>query len=455
MSDPRRPQNGAQPTPAKAFAEMSEGRIWQPRVRKPELIKVTDRIYCSHDYAISNVIYVITDKSVIVIDTTESLKAARAAFGEFRKICRLPVSHMIYTHFHDDHVRGASVFHQPHTTVIAQRRMPEERDKLTRMLPYRTRANALQFGSALSGEARGVSLAYQSEFSQEAVQPGDSGGYLPPDILFDEEYQFEEGGVALNLYHTQGETHDHLMIWIPQEGALFPADLFYPSFPMLGNPFKPDRPVLAWADSIERMRAFRPEYLVPSHSKPRRGARAIDAALVNYARAIRHVHDQTIALMNEGLPLDQIRRQVKLPEDLANLPYLRETYGKVDWAVVGVFRQNAGWYSDSPKDLKPSPRGVIARAVLDACGGVQPLLRRARRAWREGVPQLVLELTDLVLSVRPRHTDANELKNEALRRLGMQARNGVERNIYLAAIEETTEKRGPARAPERGGETHR
>src|SRR5712692_2469070 len=103
MSDFRRYQNIAKTAPASADANLARGRSWQPRVRKPELIKVTDRIYCSHDYAISNVLYVITETSVVIIDTTESPHAASAAFDEFRRICRLPVSHVIYTHFHDDH----------------------------------------------------------------------------------------------------------------------------------------------------------------------------------------------------------------------------------------------------------------------------------------------------------------------------------------------------------------
>ena len=179
---------------------------WQPRLRKPELIKLTDRVFCAVDYAISNVGFVITENSVVVVDTTESPKVAQRVFDELRKICRLPVSHIIYTHFHDDHVRGASVFHEPSTKIIAQRRMPEEREKLEVLLPYRTRTNALQFGATLDAEARGVSLAYQTARPDPSLaQPGDPGGYIAPDVLFDEEYRFEQGGVAFEMNHTEGD----------------------------------------------------------------------------------------------------------------------------------------------------------------------------------------------------------------------------------------------------------
>src|SRR5262249_14733471 len=181
-----------------------------------------------------------------------------------------------------------------------------------------------EFGASLEAEERGIRLASHRRkgspparsFSTEPRQMRDRG-YIPPDTTFDEEHHFEVGGIKFELYHTQGETFDHLMIWLPQQRALFPGDLFYSAFPMLNNPMKPVRPILAWAESLERMRRLRPEYLVPGHSSPRQGVEHIDTVLANYARAIRFVHDETVRGINEGLTLEQVRHRVKLPEDLA------------------------------------------------------------------------------------------------------------------------------------------
>jgi alkyl sulfatase BDS1-like metallo-beta-lactamase superfamily hydrolase len=390
--------------------------------RSAQLIRVNDRIYCAIHYAISNVLYVITGKSVVVIDTTESLAAARASFDEFRKICALPVSHIIYTHSHGDHIRGAKVFHDASTRVIAQRRFPEELSRVNRILPYRRRATVLQFGFRLRPWRRGTKLRNEPE-----------SGYIPPDIVFDQQYGFQEGDLNFELYHTEGETVDHLMVWIPEERALFPGDLYYSCFPMLSSPMRPDRPVFAWAESLERMRALHPLYLVPSHSRPLSGAEEIDSVLVNYARAIRYVHDETVKRINQGLPLEEIRRQVKLPGDLSRLPYLRELYGTVKWSVNGIFRQYTGWYSLNPTDLNPGPRAALNRALLDASGGPAPFLRRARRALREGQNQLALELTDIVLSAQPRNRAARTVRQKAFQRLGAASENGVEKNIYRTA----------------------
>lgn len=415
---------------------------------RPQLIKVCDNIYSAVNYARANVLYVITSESVVVIDTTESPAAARKTLDDFRKVCRLPIRYIIYTHFHGDHIRGAEALREPSTQVIAQRRLLEEVAKVELLLPYNRRLTKLQFGFSLLRKIRGesptegdpdpaLSIAPAGKIRRAVfITPLTDNGYVPPDITFDEQYLFEEGGVAFELYHAPGETYDQLIVWLPREKALFCGDLFYYSFPMLSSPMKPDRPVLSWIKSLERLRSFRAEVLVPSHNVPIKGAKEVDTVLANYERAIRHVHDETVKYINDGLSLEEIRGKVRLPEDLAQLPYLQPTYGSVEWAVNGIFRQYTGWYNFNPADLKPNPRAILYKSLLEVCGGAAPLIKKARAALAGGQHQLALELTDIVLGVQPWHQPARILKSLALRRLGEAALNGVERNIYLAAAVE-------------------
>jgi alkyl sulfatase BDS1-like metallo-beta-lactamase superfamily hydrolase len=393
------------------------------RVRdgKPKLIQVTDRVFCANRYSVSNALFVLTERSIVVIDTTESISAARAALCDLRKTSDLPVSHIIYTHFHGDHIRGAKALHTPGVKIIAQKRMPEELARNKMLLPYRERVNAIQLGTPLPATAGG-SLLNDSE-----------DGYVPPDVLFEEELRFEEGGMQFELFHTQGESADHLMVWLPREKILFPGDLFYRCFPMLSNPLKADRPVGCWIESLERMRRLGAEYLVPSHSAPIHGAGEIDMTLANYARAIRHVHDETVKGINEHLTLDQILNRVRLPENLARLQYLTERYGTVRWAAKGIYRQYTGWYDFNPAHLNPGPRRARSAALLEAAGWPAPFVASARRALDAGDNQTVLELTEIVLDVRPRHQRALALRLAALTRLANTGSNALERNMYRAA----------------------
>ncbi len=397
------------------------GRAQSALNPKQEFIKVNDHVYCAVGYALGNVSYVTTSAGVVVIDTTESPAAAQATLTEFRKVSQAPISYIIYTHFHGDHINGAKVFKGDGTKIIAQRRHVAELAKYQMLGAYNQRLNAIQFGASLPKEQRAVSLT-----------AGDKG-YLPPDILFDEEYLFAEGGMQFELYHTQGETVDHLMVWVPEIKTLFPGDLFYWSFPMLASPMKPDRPVQEWAASIDRMRKLKPEYLVGSHSTPQKGAEAIDTMLANYARAIRFVHDETVSRINKGLPVDEIRRQVKLPDDLAKLPYLAPNYGNVPWSVSGIYRQYTGWYDMDPAHLNPDSPLTLYRALVQAAGGTTDIVKRADKAMKEGQAQLVLELTEVVFAAEPGNRAAHALRAQALQQLGKAATNGVEKNVYLGA----------------------
>jgi alkyl sulfatase BDS1-like metallo-beta-lactamase superfamily hydrolase len=394
----------------------------------PELIRVNEHVYCATGYALGNVIFVLTDRSVVVVDTTEGQAPAQAAFNDFRKVSSLPVSYIIYTHFHGDHIHGAKVFAGPATRVIAQKYHTEEMRKYRLMLAYNRRLNQVQWAANVPRADRGATLGV------DLLHPAESG-YIPPQITFDEEYKFTEGGVRFELYHTLGETVDHLMAWLPDFETLLPGDLFYWSFPMLASPGKPDRPVLEWADSLDRMRQLHPAYLVGSHSRPLDGREAIDQALGNYARAIRYVHDQTVKRINDGEPLYRIREEVKLPPDLAALPYLQPVYGTVEWAVNGVFRQYTGWYDFDPAHLNGGDPAVVERALAEAAGGSAAILERARKALGEGRLQLALELAEVAIAA-DNNAGAHRLRAEVLERMAAQAGNGVARNVYLEAAAE-------------------
>src|ERR1035438_6022490 len=388
----------------------------------PELIRVNPHVYCATGYALGNVIFVLTDRSVVVVDTTEGQAPAQAAFHDFRKISALPVSYIVYTHFHGDHVNGAKVFAGPDTKVIAQKNHIEEMRKYRLMAGYNRKLNQVQWAASVPRDERGATLGV------ELLHPPESG-YIPPQITFDEGHKFTEGGVRFELYHTLGETVDHLMVWLPDFETLLPGDLFYWSFPMLASPGKPDRPVLEWAASLDRMRQLHPAYLAGSHSRPLAGREAIARPPATQARPTRGRHDETVKRINSGEPLYQIRREVLLPPDLASQPYLQPVYGTVEWAVNGVFRQYTGWYDFDPAHLDGGDPAPVARALADAAGGMDVVLQRARAAAAEGQLQLALELAEMAGN----NAAAHRFRAEVLERLAAQTANGVARNIYREA----------------------
>jgi alkyl sulfatase BDS1-like metallo-beta-lactamase superfamily hydrolase len=403
----------------------------QLRGEHPELIQVTDRVYCAAGYALGNILFVVTDSSVVVIDTSESPAAAQQALSALRSITELPVRKIIYTHFHGDHINGAISFRQSRDQeleVIAQQQHDAELLKYQRLRKYNMRLNAIQFGHSLN--QRDVTL----ELAIDPLRP--PIGYLRPTTTVDRELKFEEGGVRFELYHASGETSDHLIVWLPDLRVLFPGDLYYASFPMLASPMKHDRSVLDWADSLARLRDLSAEHLVPSHTEPLQGAQQIAEVLKNYEAAIRYVHDETVRCINQGMSLPETRRAVSLPENLAALPYLAQTYGQVAWSVNGVYRQYTGWYDLEPANLNPGPRGDLHAAIVAAAGGTDPIYDRALMAFENQQPQLALELVKIALDVEPSSQKSHELAAKALRKLAAGSTNTVQKNIYLQSAQE-------------------
>lgn len=131
-------------------------KIWNDTA---EIIKVTDGVYVGIGFALANVIILETDKSLIIVDTTESISAAnqlRKSFNEStpKSTHSKPISTIIYTHFHPDHTNGGAAFiddplNPP--TILAH---PYSLEQLTRIFSIAASVNNVrsirQFGTLLN-----------------------------------------------------------------------------------------------------------------------------------------------------------------------------------------------------------------------------------------------------------------------------------------------------------------
>src|SRR5271166_620475 len=65
--------------------------------------------------------FVIGDDGVLVIDTFQDPRPARAMLAEIRKLTPLPIRFVVNTHYHLDHVNGNDVFAAAGATIVAHR----------------------------------------------------------------------------------------------------------------------------------------------------------------------------------------------------------------------------------------------------------------------------------------------------------------------------------------------
>ncbi|MGB2399990.1 MAG: MBL fold metallo-hydrolase, partial [Candidatus Puniceispirillaceae bacterium] len=98
-----------------------------PEYFKREIIQLADNVYMAFGFAASNQFMIVGDDGLIIIDTSETTKAAENVLAAFREISSLPIHTIILTHSHRDHVSGASVFAEDGSPdILASERYSED-----------------------------------------------------------------------------------------------------------------------------------------------------------------------------------------------------------------------------------------------------------------------------------------------------------------------------------------
>ena len=392
--------------------------------------KVGDRVYVAIGFGLANSIMIEGDDGLIIVDTMESCEAASEVLAEFRKVSDKPVKAIIYTHNHADHIFGAEVFTQgKDVEIYAHETTAYYVERLvSKMRPVIDMRSMRMFGNYLDEKGLvncgiGPFLAFNSNSTL---------GYLPPTKTFSNILDAEVAGIKFQLVHAPGETNDQLFVWLPDQRVMLCGDNFYWTFPNLytirGTPY---RSMQQWYRSLDKIRDKKPEYLVPSHTRPIIGTERIELVLRDYRDAIQFVHDQAIRGINMGMTPDELAEYIKLPPHLAGAPYLQPFYGKVSWSVRSVFSGNLGWFDGDSAMLQPLTRKEQAELMVRLAGSEAALMKHAQDALSSGEYQSALQLTGYLLQLDPGSLTAKDIRIKALIALGQREENPNARHYYL------------------------
>ncbi|MEO8655979.1 MAG: MBL fold metallo-hydrolase [Ramlibacter sp.] len=187
---------------------------------------------------ISNAGFVIAAAGVVVIDALGSPALAQRLLAEIRKHTEQPVTHVIVTHYHADHIYGLQAFKAAGAKVLA----------------HEAGRNYLNSDTArLRLEASRTDIAPWIDRDTHLVAADEwlSGGR---DLVV--------GGIRLRIEHVgPAHTPEDLVVYLPQEKVLFAGDLvFRGRIPYVGQADSGH-----WIKAIDSLLAFDTTVIVPGH----------------------------------------------------------------------------------------------------------------------------------------------------------------------------------------------
>jgi alkyl sulfatase BDS1-like metallo-beta-lactamase superfamily hydrolase len=380
-----------------------------------------------HVAAFANVHAIATDDGLVVVDTSSPVAAAKA-HESLRAWDPRPAHTIVYTHGHIDHVFGVERYEAaareagaPAVRVVAHEGVPPRFDRYIATSGYNQVINRRQFQLP------------------DFEWPLD---YRYPDETYRDRHALDVGGVRFELHHARGETDDHTWIWQPDRRTLFCGDLFCWVSPNCGNPQKVQRYPKDWAVALRTMAGLGAEVLLPGHGLPVVGADRIRVSLEDAATLLESLHDQTVAMMNDGARLDEIVHSVEYPKDLLEKPYLRPVYDEPEFVVRNTWRLYGGWYDGNPANLKPAPEAELARAIAEMAGGAGSLAERARAASDAGNLRLAGHLAEWAALAAPDDADTQRARADVNRARAKAESSTMSKGVFSWAAAESTAKSG-------------
>ncbi|NGZ08770.1 MAG: MBL fold metallo-hydrolase [Nitrospira sp. LK70] len=228
-----------------------------------EIIKLAEDVYLFRHHFHQS-IFITTPKGVIVTDPISS-DAAIWLKAKIKTLSDQPVRYVIYSHHHDDHITGGSVF---------------------------------------ADQARFVSHAAAREKILQAADP-----HTPvPDLTFTDRMGIDLGGKHIELIYTgKNHTDNSLVVLLPQNKLLFAVD-FIPVETVAYRTMQSDYPD-DWIESLKQVEQLDFETLVPGHGKI--GKKEHVRQFRNYLEALRAAVEEQV---RKGATVEEAKKAVRLPK---------------------------------------------------------------------------------------------------------------------------------------------
>jgi len=232
---------------------------------------------------ISNAAFVVTPAGVLVVDGLGSPVLAQELVAAIARITPKPITQVVVTHYHADHIYGLQVFKALGATITAH--------------------------DAGRAYLHSDTAALRLQASREELAPWVDAQtrLVPADRWISGPEQLDLGGMQVVLQPAgPAHTPEDLAVWLPQQRVLITGDLVFRG----RVPFVGQADSRRWVEALDRLIALRPLIIVPGHGPASSSAESDLTLTRSYLQHLR----QTMG------------------EAARNMEPFEEAYAKADWS---------------------------------------------------------------------------------------------------------------------------
>ena len=253
----------------------------------PQIRKLEDGIYVYVGKNLnSNCGIVLTREGVVLVDSGHNPTDSRAILEAVRKLTPLPVRFLVDTEPHPDHTTGHFVFSPPAVVIAAEGAGDSMRSR------ERGDPERIQKLAAASPEMRAAL---------------DGHRFATPHVEYHQKMALKVGERTFELMHLKGvHSESDTAVWLPKERVLFSAA------GIVVDQINNLRPIVSIPDILaaaKLMKSLNPVHVVPGHGAPGT-VKIFEDGEKYYALLL----DRVGAMVKAGKSLDDIKKEVKMPE---------------------------------------------------------------------------------------------------------------------------------------------
>ena len=374
-------------TLATPFSEdLVSGHAFVPRSIK-EI--VPGRVYALSGFEFTEYYFVVSkDRHQLVsIDTGTRPDFAKAAYEALQAYAPglPPLTTVFVTHAHWDHVGGHSYFRslRSHPKFYGRSNYQEEFEK----------------------EFNGPDV-FSKSFFGERFNADDVRSYKP-DVAIDKRTDLTIGGSKFELIPAHGgETHDAMLIYLPDERVMFVGDVI---MPYLGAPFVEEGDVQGLFDAIDAIVNRNPQYLLHGHEPLTRNFSS-PLILSHLKTDLTWLQDQVITAIRRGDDRAAIHESNLIPPDLlGNQPDAYQPFYILREHVIDrIYDQHVGYWGANLQGLAHPSQKDRAELVVDYLGiSEAQILKAVDRLAADGKYAMAAELIE---TAEPKFPNSQALK---------------------------------------------